>query len=190
MELLSDEQLIAKYSIGDEEALAVLFQRYLKPIHGFIFSMVKKSDIADDLTQEVFIKVWQGLKRFDAEKTFKPWLYRIARNSTIDSLRKKKEFNISELKVEEQLQIEQLAVSEESSALEMYIKAEEADYVHSQLLSLPMIDRNILTLYFQDDLNFREIGEVLNMSIDTVKSRQRRALIKLKKLIESRTTTL
>lgn len=183
MELFSDEQLIKEYLEGKEEALAELFGRYLAPIHGFVLSMVKKSDITDDLTQEVFIKAWQSLKKFDTEKSFKPWLYRIARNRAIDYLRKKKEFNISELKAEEQLQIEQLTASDETSALEAYIKAEEAEQLQAYLTKLPLVDQNILTLYFQDGLNFREIGEVLGMPVDTVKSRQRRALIKLKTLI-------
>lgn len=68
MENRSDAQLITDYFEGKREALEVLISRYLKPVYGFIFNFVKDAGVAEDLTQEVFIKAWRRLKKFDRKK--------------------------------------------------------------------------------------------------------------------------
>ena len=81
---LSDERLVALACKNNQVALEVLFSRYLKVIYNFIYRAVSDSFEAEDLTQEVFIKVWKNLSKFDQSKTFKPWLYKIAKNTYLD----------------------------------------------------------------------------------------------------------
>ena len=90
----NDEQLIAEYlSSEKEEVFRALLNKYTKPVYNFIRQMVRNPTEAEDITQEVFIKVWKNLKKYKLGQNFKTWLFIIAKNSTIDFLRKKKVLN-------------------------------------------------------------------------------------------------
>src|SRR3989338_6167993 len=86
----SDQQLIADYIAGDEKSLKLLVRRYLKPIYSFTYRYVGGGQDAEDGTQEVFIKIWRHIKRFDQNKSFKTWIFAIAKNTAIDFLKKKR----------------------------------------------------------------------------------------------------
>ncbi|MDP2630883.1 MAG: sigma-70 family RNA polymerase sigma factor, partial [Candidatus Uhrbacteria bacterium] len=90
MHKASDNELISSYLSGNEQALESLIQRYLKLIYSFVYRYTGDAASADDLTQEVFVRVWRNLKRFDQEKSFKTWLFAIAKNAALDLLKKKK----------------------------------------------------------------------------------------------------
>lgn len=87
---MTDEQLVEKFLAGDEKALEALIERYLKSIYNFIFQLVREKNAAEDVAQEVFVKMWENLSGFNQEKKFNSWLYAIARNTAFDWLRKKK----------------------------------------------------------------------------------------------------
>jgi len=163
-----DSQLVSQYFKGDEKSLEILIKKYLKPIYGFVYKYTGNIQEAEDLTQEVFVKMWRHLKKYNKNKSFKTWLFSIAKNTCIDWLRKKKTIPISELKERgkndnffEQVSISQLLQSATNNLLPKY--------------------QTVLSLYYNDNLNFREIAEKLNEPLDTIKSRHRRALIILKK---------
>ena len=86
----SAEQLIANYLKGDQESLEILVRQYLKVIYSFVFRYVGNAEDAEDITQEVFVRVWRNLKRFNQEQSFKTWLFAIAKNAALDFLKKKK----------------------------------------------------------------------------------------------------
>ena len=86
----SDEQLINNYLKGDEKSLEILIHRYLKPIYNFVYRYVNNKQEAEDVTQEVFVKTWRNLKKFKRNKSFKTWIFSIAKNTAIDSFKKKK----------------------------------------------------------------------------------------------------
>jgi RNA polymerase sigma-70 factor (ECF subfamily) len=90
MENLGDLKLIKQYLAGDEKSLDVLVKRYLKIIYGYSYRNVGNSADAEDITQETFLKVWKNIKKFDQSKSFKSWIFTIAKNTSIDYLRKKK----------------------------------------------------------------------------------------------------
>ena len=90
MKQLSDEHLVSKYLSGEKEALEILIRRYLKPVYGFVYKYTGGVSETEDISQDVFIKVWKNLKKFDQVKNFKTWLFTIAKNTTLDFLRKKK----------------------------------------------------------------------------------------------------
>ena len=86
----SDKQLIINYLKGDEKSLELLIQSYLKPIYSFVYRCTGNTQDAEDVTQEVFVKVWRNLKKFDQRKSFKTWIFAIAKNTAFDHLKKRK----------------------------------------------------------------------------------------------------
>ena len=100
-----DEKLVTLYLQGDQTAFEILVKRYTTPIYNFVGQFVGYGATAEDIVQETFIKVWKSLKKFDQTKKYKPWLYRIARNTAFDYLRKhKKEFSLEVLDEKEDSQ--------------------------------------------------------------------------------------
>src|SRR6266576_2291365 len=92
----SDEELIADYLRGDEAAFGVSTGRHLSGVYSFALRLVGDSAAAEDIAQETFVKAWRSLKKYDSKTSrFKTWVLRIARNTAIDFLRKKKNIPIS-----------------------------------------------------------------------------------------------
>ena len=82
-----DAQLVADYLNGDEQSLHLLIERYLKPVYRFVHSYVGSDLDAEDISQEVFVRAWRNLKKFDQEKSFKTWIFAIAKHASIDVLK-------------------------------------------------------------------------------------------------------
>ncbi|MFA6410840.1 MAG: RNA polymerase sigma factor [Candidatus Buchananbacteria bacterium] len=179
---ITDDLLIKKYlKSGDEESLRFLFSQYLKIVYNFSFYYLGNYADAQDVTQEVFIKVWRNLKKFDTSKNFKVWVLTIAKNTCLDFLKKKKNIPFSAFEDEkgDNVLLETLA-DPEPMPDEIFAQKDVADFVSSALEQLPANYRVVLSLYYKEQLNFREISEALAEPINTVKSRHRRALILLK----------
>lgn len=186
---ISNEQLIKNYLVGDEKSLRILIGQNLKLIYNFISRLVGDAVVAEDLTQEVFVKVWLKIKKFDQNKNFKTWLFTIAKNTAFDWLRKKKEIPLSTFSLEtgENLLLDTLA-DEELLPSELIMQKEDRQFVRDMLLKLSIIDKTILELYFQEDFKLTEIATILKMPENTVKSRYRRSLMKLRRLLEQKSS--
>lgn len=184
MENRSDTQLITDYFDGEGEVLEVLIFRHLKPVYGFIFNFVKDAGVAEDLTQEVFIKAWRGLKKFDRGKSFKPWIFKIARNAAIDFLRKKKAIPFSEFDSEDGKNI-MLETINDSAPLpgEIFDRENLARELEEAVEKLSYKQREVVYFHYQNYLTFEEIAEISGESVNTVKSRHRRAILELRKLL-------
>lgn len=181
----SDQQLIYDYlKKGDEKSLEILIRHYLKPVFGFAYRYVGNAQEAEDITQDVFVKVWKNLKKFDGQKSFKAWIFTITKNTSVDFLRKKKAIAFSELGNEES----------ENNILEKFIDSSPLpnEFLEQKGIREIFIKavgklfpkyRRVLLLRHNDNLSFREIAETLAEPLNTVKSRHRRALIFLKKLL-------
>lgn len=180
----SDNKLIADYLNGDEEALEVLIKRYLKPIFSFAYRYTDNVQEAEDISQTVFVKVWQNLKRFDQKKSFKTWIFTIAKNKCIDFLRKKKTVLFSNFENEkrENSFVEKL---KDSSPLpdEIFEAHNLKEKLNLAINKLSPKNKAVLILRYNDHFTFKEIAEVLNEPLNTVKSRHNRALVLLRKLI-------
>ncbi len=183
MEHESDEKLVVNYLAGDEKAFEFLVRKYTTPVYNFIFRYINSKQEAEDLTQEIFIKIWKNLKKFDINKKFKPWLFKIAKNTIFDYLRKKKITplveSIDNLNSE---RLETLA-SADLTVLKKIVSNEGAAVVWQAVDKLSEIYRVVLVLYYQEEFSLVEIAEILDESINTIKSRHRRALIQLKILL-------
>lgn len=99
----SDGELINAYFEGQEQAFTELVRRYLGPIFRFLRRMLNDTQLAEDITQETFVKAWRSLSRFDRNQSFKTWLFSIARHRAIDELRKKAPVSFSELDSDEEI---------------------------------------------------------------------------------------
>ena len=89
MQNSTDEQLVALALDGQHPALDMLVERYLKLVYSFVHKYIRDDADAQDVTQEIFVRVWQHLEKFDSAKSFRPWLYTIAKNACLDFLRRK-----------------------------------------------------------------------------------------------------
>lgn len=169
-----DNLLIKKYLDGDQASLRSLIDKYTPSIFNFLSRTAGVSG-ASDLTQEVFIKVWKNLNSFNKDKSqFKTWLFTIARNSATDYLRKKKSIPFSLMKEDEFS--EDLLEDEEILPDEVYAQIQDKETLIKILEELPNNYKQVLTLHYQEDMTFKEIGEVLGKPLNTVKSYHLRAL--------------
>ena len=86
----TDNELVKDYLEGKENVFEILVKRYTRPLYSFVWRLCGNKESSEDIVQETFLKVWKNIKQFDHSKSFKVWIYTIARNSTYDFLRKKK----------------------------------------------------------------------------------------------------
>ena len=177
-EILSDKKLIEHYLRGDEESLEFLVRRYLRPIYSFIYRSVGNISTAEDITQEVFVRVWKNLKKFNPKKDFKPWLFQIARNASIDSLRKKKSFPFSQFENLEGQNI--LFRTLASSPARLIEKISDKRVLAAILRDLPAEERKIIILRYFEGLSFKQIAHTFGEPINTIKSRHRRIIERLR----------
>jgi len=129
--------------------------------------------------------MWRNLKKYRLGENFKTWLFTIARNTAIDYMRKKRNFAFSDFENDEG----ENALTESLTDLEplpdeIFAKAEEKKLLEYALDKLSLPHRETILLYYNEHLTFDEIGEILDQSINTVKSRHRRALLKLRGLLD------
>jgi RNA polymerase sigma-70 factor (ECF subfamily) len=181
MNNFTDEQLVLAALNGQSEALGALIERYSKLVYRFVFQYVRDDADAQDVTQEVFLKVWKSLEQFEEGKTFRPWLYTIAKRTCLDLLKKHSNVAFSRLDVGalEKLQLEEwhdAGVSAQDHTERVLL----GDTLLSAMKKLSPQYAEVVTLYHQHDLNLREIAEMKSEPLNTVKSRYRRALSMLK----------
>lgn len=192
MTINNENILIEKYlSTGDEKSLEILIRRYLKPIYNFVFRYIGNQSEAEDITQETFIKIWRNLKKFDQKKSFKTWIFHIAKNTAIDFLRKKKIIPFSEFENEKgENALTETLIDYRPFPDKLLERADMAKTLNDAINKLSVPYRMVLFLRYNDHFNFREIAEALGEPLNTVKSRHRRALFQLKNLLKKEASFL
>lgn len=183
MEVSNDNRIIQKILSGDEKAFAEIVKIYLKAIYNFLYRLAGDRDAAEDMTQETFVKAWKNLKKFDQKRSFKTWLFTIAKNTAFDWLKKKKEIPFSNFTDEEgENWLENVADENilPDEILERKNIAEELDEI---LQKLPPHYRVILLLRYKEEFSLHEIAEILGEPYNTIKSRHQRGLANLKKFL-------
>lgn len=183
----SDNKLIEEYLNGEDEAFAKLLKKHLSSVYNFLYRLAGDRETAEDLAQETFVKVWKNLKNFDRNRSFKAWIFTIAKNTTFDYFKKKKEVAFSAF-VDEEGESRFDEIADENilpdEILEQKDIAEELDII---LQKLPLHYRAILLLHYKEDFTLSEIAEILNEPYNTIKSRHRRGLVALKKELIQKT---
>jgi RNA polymerase sigma-70 factor (ECF subfamily) len=177
----TDRQLIESFLAGDDASFEILIKRYLKMVYNFLYRLTGgDAPLADDLTQVTFLKAWKNIKRFDVEKSFKTWIFTIAKNSARDFWKKKKTLPFSLFENSEGYnKLEEMA---EDKALpnEVLEQIESTQELELVLKKLSKKHETILLLRYKDDLSLGEIASTLNLPYNTVKSQHQRALSALK----------
>jgi RNA polymerase sigma-70 factor (ECF subfamily) len=180
-----DAKLIAAFIKGDGESFAALVDRHMPMVYKFTYRYVGDADTANDVVQDVFIKVWKNIKKFDPQKNFKTWLLTIAKNTALDSIKKKKAVLFSKIEDGETDLDAFLAPYIEGPDLpdELFEKAQTKADLDHLLQELSPGYRSVLLMRYVEHLKFREIADALREPIDTIKSKHRRALIQLRKML-------
>jgi len=185
--LKTDNELVEDFLAGDEQALEFLFERYFKVIYNFVYRLAREPDVASDITQETFVKTWRNLKKFDQNLNFKTWLFTIAKNTAYDWLKKKKPIVFSALTAgdEDDYRLENLAIDQEPWPDEIFAQKEIKAKLEKHLSKIPPLDQTIILLHLQEGQTFEMVAEILDQPMNTVKSRYRRALAKLRDLLSN-----
>ena len=174
----TDEQLVSESILDTEGSFDELVKRYTRPVYNFCYRLTGGIQTAEDCTQETFIKVWKSLKKYDPEKSFRSWVFTIARNTTTDFLRKKKAIPFSNLSVDE-LRFED-TVQDTADLPEAFLaKAEDRAFLEKLLDELSPESKSVILLHHQEGLTFDEIGTIMGKPMNTVKSWYRRAIKKM-----------
>jgi RNA polymerase sigma-70 factor (ECF subfamily) len=181
----NDEQLISQYLKGDGKSLEFLIQRYLKPIYSFVYHYVNNEADAEDITQEVFVKVWRNIRKFNSQNKFQTWLFVIAKNTAIDFLKKKKPILFSEINNSHFNNLLENITDTRFLPDEAFEDSETKKALNSAIDELSPTYRVVFNLRYYNQFSFRQIAESLGESINTVKSRYRRALLSLRTILTS-----
>lgn len=172
---MEDTDLVRLCQNGDIPAFDTLFQKYRDKVYSTTYRMINNQEDALDLTQEIFLKVYQKIGKYDFKSTFSTWLYRLAVNVCIDELRKRKKANF--------VQLTQIQIDERTPESQLLSKEEE-ELVWNALNSLKEKERAILVLRDMEGLSYDEISSILDCSTGRVKSRIHEAREKLKIALE------
>jgi RNA polymerase sigma-70 factor (ECF subfamily) len=171
----SDRELVAIAVNGFDGSFEELVRRYQRPIAAYVYRMVGNYESALDLTQEIFIKVYNSLQRYRAEFKFSTWIYKIAHNAAVDHLRRNSTRQQS------------LVVGTESDSFDLPIESgnltpeqeserrERRGEIESVVRALPANYRELIILRHSQDLSYEEIVEVTGLPLGTVKNRLFRA---------------
>ena len=178
---LSDSKLVSLYIKGNEESFEVLLNRYKSKVFTNIYLIVKDTYIAEDLTQDTFIKAIKTLRgnRYNEEGKFKPWILRIAHNLAIDYFRKKKRYPT--IVMEDGSNVFNTLAFSEAPYENIQVQEDTKKKLRSFIEELPENQREVIMMRHYQEMSFQDIAESTDVSINTALGRMRYALINLRK---------
>jgi len=185
LKMMTDEQLVANYSNGNNSAFDILLERHKQNVFNYIFFIVKDKDLADDIFQDTFIKAIVNIKqgRYTENGKFRAWISRIAHNLIIDHFRQEKNEN---------------TISNDEAPIDLLNNPSLCDdtiedrLVFNQITSdirklvayLPESQREVLEMRYYKDMSFKEIADQTGVSINTALGRMRYAILNVRKMAE------
>lgn len=188
-----EASIIADLKAGSEDAYAWLINQYHQPIYSLVYRILDDPSDASDTTQEVFLKVFRGMKRFNGESSLKTWIYRIALHEASNRRRwwfrhKVRETSIEPFPAQDgpgsSFAMKDQLVDEGASPFECAMHEEVRAKVELELTQLPEPYRTTVILRDIEDLSYEQIADVMDCSLGTVKSRLVRGRNALKKRLE------
>ena len=157
---------------------------YLPMIYRFAYRLVGNELDAGDIAQETMVKVWKNLAKYDPDQNLKPWLFKIARNTAIDWLRRRRQIAFSQLdRFDDEGDEKNFADTIADSELlpdEVFAQKEIREKFNEALDTLSISEKTIVSLHLEEGLTFSDIAEIVDRPLNTVKSVYRRALFKLR----------
>ena len=181
----SDEELLARFRKGQQDAFGVLVRRYERELYGYLRRYLADSSLAEDVFQNTFLQLCVKIDSYAPGRPVRPWLYTIATNQAIDALRRHgrhQAVSLQGLRTEGAAGTDDLAGSLESKAAgppEIVQEEERRLAVRAAVDRLPDFLRQVVILGYYQGLKYREIAEILDIPLGTVKSRLHAALQKL-----------
>ena len=187
----SDKELIERYQNGDVHSFELLIGRYQKQVYSYIFTLVKDKQLADDVFQDTFVKVIQTIKSkgYKDDGRFVQFAMRIAHNLVIDHFRKENRIPTVESSSEDYNYIDNVPITDASVEQGMIVDQVHSD-LHRMIAFLPDEQREVLRMRIFDDMSFKDIADITNVSINTALGRMRYALINLRKMMVANNMTL
>lgn len=170
-----EKRLIKQVKKGDHQAFAELVDRYKNSVYAICLRMVGDRHEAEDLSQETFIRAYRHIAQFDHNRKFSTWVFRIATNLSIDFLRRKKP-SVSldaEIPGTDGLTLNSMLPDSDAGARpdERMIRTEMEQRVQREIAKLPEKYRSAVILKYVEDLSLKEIGDIMDLPIGTVKTR-------------------
>jgi RNA polymerase sigma-70 factor (ECF subfamily) len=168
----SDVQLMLDVKAGDDASFNLLLQKYRTPLINFLYRMVRDSATAEDLAQEVFLRVYRARKQYSPSAKFTTWLFRIATNLALNSVRdnRHRQMDVSiDAPVEEDEAPVQLP-AREMRIDEHMIERDRAEFIRQAISSLPEKQRVAVLLHKYEEMDYAEIAKILECSESALKS--------------------
>jgi len=185
-EQLDDRALVSRILEGDRDRFTELVKRYEKRVVNYVYRITHRYEEAHDLAQEIFVKVYMALDRYDAKYQFSTWLFRIAQNTAIDALRKKSvvEVPISKPAASEDDAKEREFADTGVSPYRALKNKQLASAIDKAVLELPADYRELIQLRHFAELSYEEIASMKKLPLGTVKNKLFRARNMLKETLE------
>ena len=186
--LESDAQVIARARRGEESAFAELLRRFRAPVFNLCLRMLKNRDDAEDVAQDVFVKVFGMLERYDDRYAFRSWIFKIAANQSIDFIRRNR---VKLQSLDEPLSYKGEEIErqfpDDAPTPEETVETREIGQLLLKITDeLPPHYRSMIVLRHQEQLSYEEIAEVLELPLGTVKARIHRARAMMKDKLQRR----
>lgn len=173
----SDKSLMQRVGRGDLEALGSLYSRHHDRVHSLCYRLTGDAGAAEDLVQESFLRVLKYARGFEGASRFTTWMYRLVRNLCLDHMARE---------AGEERRRERLALNAEPKAEHTReVDDERLDLVRRALYRLSPKKREVLVLSRYENLKYKEIAEILGISVDSVKARAHRAILELRQIIHA-----
>lgn len=184
--MISDHELIARYVDGDEQSFEVLLQRYKSKIYTSIYLFVKDHALAEDIFQEVFIKIIDTLRRgkYNHEGKFVQWAMRISYNMCVDYHRRNK--RRAHLNPTEDFDIFDVLRHSDDGPDQIIMRSETHNRIRRLVDALPEEQREVVILRHYADMSFKEIAGLTRVSINTALGRMRYALINIRRMMSEK----
>ena len=179
----TDDQLVASYASGNNEAFDALLQRHQSRVYNYIYQMVREKNLAEDIFQETFVKAITTIRqgRYTENGKFSAWISRIARNLVIDYFRQEKTEAAVSSDDENFDVLNRKELSEETIEDIMIDDQIRAD-IRRLIRHLPKSQRQVLVMRYYRNLSFKEIAEATGVSINTALGRMRYAILNLRRI--------
>lgn len=172
---IQDKTLLLKATQGNAEAFGLLFDKYSKKIYRFIYYKVPNTEIAEDLSSQCFLKIWEQISDGQKIKKFQSWIYRIARNLVVDYYRNRQKEELPLIYQIEQLESEVFKLNPEKNL--------DLEQLKKLLFTLRSEIREIVVLRFIEEMSIKEIAKIVDKSPGNVRVIIHRALQEIKKHI-------
>ena len=171
---LTDADLMLRVKEGDDAAFEYLAEKYRRPMLGFMYRVTRNTHISEELAQEVFLRVYRARATYNAEAKFSTWLYRIASNLSVNYLRDTKherpEMAVSLDEPDEETGTTLDLADKSLDAEQQILRRERLAAIKRHVHALPERQRNAVLMHKYQDMDYRQIAEVLNISESATKS--------------------